>query len=149
MIRISLFLLSFLASANSFVPNEAALTNRRPGMYLVVGQGKQLEAAWEASLERPDNDNYLVEDSMPEIITSASSAARDLVANSFALPASMSHPNFEEIVDGKDVYYPIAGSMTSCRIQSPNEEVYGWFSPVCRLSHPDSEDYPMSEYYLE
>ena len=115
---------------------------------LVPEQGCQLKAAWEAAATHLHDE--------PTAVTPAA-AARNFVARVFSLPSTVLHPHPQEAA-GDIVYYPVVGfhytlqsskplpttafpTASSCRIPSPSEALYGWFSPACLLSHPDSDDY--------
>ena len=117
---------------------------------LVPEQGCQLKAAWEAAATHLQDEPH-----HPHVTPAA--AARNFAARVFSLPSTFLHPHPQEAV-GDVVYYPVVGfhytlqstkplpttafpTASSCRIPSPSEALYGWFSPACLLSHPDSDDY--------
>ncbi len=131
---------------------------------LVPEQGCQLKAAWEAAsashhddINHPDNkqSSTTAHHVQAHLMTPAS-AARTFASRLFYLPDSLLHPHSSETADV--VYYPIVGfhytllsskplpttpfpTAAACRIPPTSESVYGWFSPGCRLNHPDSDDY--------
>lgn len=116
-------------------------------LHLVPGQGNQLVAAYNAATCKNDDD----EDDAVATKT-MNETPRNFVNKVFNLPSVRRHPHPKaEGVDPESdvVYYPMIGftfcrngdrvialptkSHVSCRLPNRNEEVYGWFSPVCKL----------------
>lgn len=119
---------------------------------LVPGQGNQLVAAYNAATCKKDDEED--DDSTPVAVTIQESP-RTFVNKVFHLPSVRRHPYPK--AEGLDthhgesdvVYYPMIGftfcrngdrvialptkSNVSCRLPCRDEEVYGWFSPVCKL----------------
>lgn len=116
---------------------------------LVPGQGNQLVAAYNAATCKKDEED---EGSTPTPI-SVQESPRTFVNKVFNLPSVRRHPysKAEGLYNGESdvVYYPMIGftfcrngdrvialptkSNVACRLPSREEEVYGWFSPVCKL----------------
>ncbi len=133
-------------------PSVAFTTLFRPTncpvvLHLVPGQGNQLVAAYNAAAcKNEDSDS----EESPIIITEET--PRNFVTKVFNLPSVRLHPypKAEGVDSDSDVvYYPMTGftfcrngdrvialpttSNVSCRLPNRNEEVFGWFSPVCKL----------------
>lgn len=144
--QIALIGVASLAGVDSFT--VAPTIKSSSALNLVPAQGKQLAAAWEAAATHLHDEPEIDKHKTP------TDAARSFVARVFSLPSTLMHPKEEDEV----LYYPIVGfqyvsgsckalpptapsTAASCRIPSPKEEVYGWWSPACLLGHPDSSGY--------
>ena len=117
---------------------------------LVPGQGNQLVAAYNAATCKKNEDD---DDATPAPVTIQESP-RTFVKKVFHLPSVRRHPypkaeGLDNHIESDVVYYPMIGftfcrngdrvialptkSNVSCRLPIQEEEVYGWFSPVCKL----------------
>jgi hypothetical protein len=134
-----------ISIATGFSPCPTVRPNS--ALNLIPEQGVQLVAAWEAASTHLHDEHHQV---------TAAHAARTFAAHLFSLPATLLHPHPQEQIEKDVTYYPIVGFQfvadspkplptmrrgIACRIPNTSEEVYGWFAPACRLSHPDSDDY--------
>eukprot|EP00428_Durinskia_dybowskii_P052666 CAMPEP_0170330176 /NCGR_PEP_ID=MMETSP0116_2-20130129/66018_1 /TAXON_ID=400756 /ORGANISM="Durinskia baltica, Strain CSIRO CS-38" /LENGTH=182 /DNA_ID=CAMNT_0010583339 /DNA_START=119 /DNA_END=667 /DNA_ORIENTATION=- len=123
---------------------------------LVPGQGNQLVAAYNAATcKKDEEDNDGVDGSTPApVTTSVQESSRTFVNKVFHLPSVRRHPypkaeGLDNHIESDVVYYPMIGftfcrngdrvialptkSNVSCRLPVQEEQVYGWFSPVCKL----------------
>lgn len=156
MVKYRIFLLLLLGTTSSTCTygfSTSQVTRRVSHLSLLPEQGNQLAAACEASLSQ-QHEEMEADISLKQ----KHSAARNFVARVFSLPASIFHPHPSEHEIGKEdvTYYSIVGfefvagcskplpptmPTTSRQSQPANEALYGWYSPACHLSCPDSDDY--------
>mmetsp|Transcript_1652 Transcript_1652/g.2257 ORF Transcript_1652/g.2257 Transcript_1652/m.2257 type:complete len:162 (-) Transcript_1652:160-645(-) len=159
MMKYRIFLLLLMGTASSTHGfSTSQVTRRVSHLSLLPEQGNQLAAACEASLSQ------LHEEMEANLrLKQQHSAARNFVAQVFSLPASIFHPHpSEHEIEKEDVTYnsivgfeyvagcskPLPPTMptTSRQSQPADEALYGWYSPACHLSYPDSDDYDDSKF---
>ena len=141
---VSFLIIASAAGIQAFAPaNQLERSSTSTAMFLKPEHGRQLAAAFEAS-------------TLPHATTEKEGqtvkAARAFAKRVFSLPSTLVHPHDGENEDV--VYFPITGftfcgskvlptmSRASCSIiRRDAQDVYGWYSPVCYLESPDSDEY--------
>jgi hypothetical protein len=153
----------FSITVESFTVPLPTAASRRTSLFLLPDHGKQLVAASASAYHQhtkpvPPPTVYGGDDDPPDQTKSSTeggTATRSFVSRLFSLPSALWHPTNEQhqqemvfpLIGFRRFYLPELGEArwlptttsdhASCRLPPMpeyEEPVYGWYSPVCRVS---------------